>query len=106
MLLFNVNYSLLTSNECNENYSDNELRLYAQWLENLYKSDFLGPRSRITEIVLNRILNETIKKYNITRNSSEKQSTILGHLDRWFVTPQVQHKMENYNTTIIQTLYN
>ena len=61
------NYSLLTYNECNENYSSQELHLYAQWLEDLYKSDFLGPRSRITEIVLNRILNATLNKYNITK---------------------------------------
>ncbi len=60
-------YHLLTSNECNENYSSQELHLYAQWLEDLYESDFLGPRSRITEIVLNRILNATLNKYNITR---------------------------------------
>ena len=60
-------YEIETANECGENYSENELKLYSSWLGELFTGKFLGGRSNITEIVLQRILNETLKNYAIAR---------------------------------------
>ena len=54
-------------NDCNNSYSDNELNIYNEWIQDLYASNFLGERSNISELVLNRILEATLNKYNITK---------------------------------------
>ena len=60
-------YKMTVVNDCNTTYSENELNVYNEWIQDLYTSNFLGDRSNISELVLNRILSETLKKYNITR---------------------------------------
>jgi|21_taG_2_1085346.scaffolds.fasta_scaffold03249_6 hypothetical protein len=60
-------YIIATANECGENYSENELKLYSSWLGELFKGKFLGAHSNITEIVLQRILNKTLENYTITK---------------------------------------
>ena len=67
MVPVTTGYKLNVVNDCNTTYSENELNVYNEWIQDLYTSNFLGDRSNISELVLNRILSETLKKYNITR---------------------------------------
>ena len=60
-------YKMNVVNDCNNSYSDNELNIYNEWILDLYASIFLGERSNISELVLNRILEATLNKYNITK---------------------------------------
>ena len=60
-------YKMNVINDCNNSYSDNELNVYDEWIQDLYASNFLGERSNISELVLNRILETTLNKYNITK---------------------------------------
>ena len=67
MVPVTTGYKMNVVNDCNTTYSENELNVYNEWIQDLYTSNFLGDRSNISELVLNRILSETIKKYNITK---------------------------------------
>ena len=67
MVPVTTGYKMNVVNDCNTTYSENELNVYNEWIQDLYTSNFLGDRSNISELVLNRILSETLKKYNITR---------------------------------------
>ena len=60
-------YKMNVVNDCNTTYSENELNVYNEWIQDLYTSNFLGDRSNISELVLNRILETTLNKYNITK---------------------------------------
>ena len=60
-------YKMNVVNDCNNSYSNNELNVYEEWIQDLYASNFLGERSNISELVLNRILETTLNKYNITK---------------------------------------
>ena len=60
-------YKMNVVYDCNNSYSDNELNIYNEWIQDLYASNFLGERSNISELVLNRILEATLNKYNITK---------------------------------------
>ena len=67
MVPVTTGYKMNVVNDCNNTYSENELNVYNEWIQDLYTSNFLGDRSNISELVLNIILSETLKKYNITR---------------------------------------